>query len=489
MQKNTGKKLLERPRLVLAAIISAKILFLLWIFTQPDNLFDAVHGHDSRLYANLGHALARTGAFAIDGIPHTMRTPGYPLVLALGDHLGSLEGFALLFQFIVHALAIWMLYKIVYYLTESQKTALFGGAIFAFDPLQIPNLCAILPTGLFTSVFIAYCYFLVSYFMKGKHAKYLVGAAITIVVGAYLKPVAYFIPVLQAVGLLGGWAVTQRFQMKPLIYIALFFTISAGLIGIWNVRNSCQTDYSGFSSLAEVNLYFFNAASVVAAQQNEQFRTIQTQMYNAEGIDFRDRIQSGRFEDQGKFSDYRERALSIIAGDPLRYAAITFEGMAKVLFHPGGTNVILLFEKFDALPTTVLQWFKPTQYRPGSENVGLIGAALYSLRNEFALFLVNGIILAGTIVLYIAAIIGVIKLWKSRSETHEAIIALLILTAYLLFSQSLVASSFKYRLQILPIIVVFAACGIGPVYERLRGRLRNRRSESSEAETNMISSE
>ncbi len=54
-------------------------------------------------------------------------------------------------------------------------------------------------------------------------------------------------------------------RLKHLFHAGHFLMVVTGSVGLWQVRNVSQAGYSGFSAIADVNVYFYQGGRTPTA--------------------------------------------------------------------------------------------------------------------------------------------------------------------------------------------------------------------------------
>jgi hypothetical protein len=189
-------------------------------------------------------------------------------------------------------------------------------------------------------------YFLLRYIKRPLLRDLLVsGAALT--VSVYVRPIAYLLPVMVALGL-SGWAFLNGQETRRLIiHTAVFLIVSMGITVPWQVRNRAETGYSGFSGISAINMYFCLSVAVLASQRHVSHSEMQDRLgYRDERIYF-ERHPEQKTWQPGQRLDYINRqAENILLSSPLTYARIHLEGMVRTLFGPGATLPLKFFKLY-----------------------------------------------------------------------------------------------------------------------------------------------
>lgn len=232
-------------------IITLAVLIKLSLFA-----FAAIHAPqgkimpDSPYYLKLGEMLASRGILATqDGqgiyIYEMLRTPGYPLFLAIFHNLMkiSLDGIVLL-QIAMTLLAAFIIYKTA--LEIDKRIAFLSAVIILFDPpitifslLLLTETLFLLAVSLFMLTFMLY--------LKYKKISFLMLSALTLAAATYVRPISYYLGFVIAVFII--YVNGRENIKKALLHTLIFILIVYSLIGIWQVRNYVRFHEFTFSSI------------------------------------------------------------------------------------------------------------------------------------------------------------------------------------------------------------------------------------------------
>lgn len=208
---------------------------------------------DSLTYVYPAQTFLTYGSFweAVSSGPMLLRTPGYPLFLALVQFLtGNLTWAVALFQ---NLLSVGLLVP-VYLITRDlagQKAARLGTLCTAISVLYFSLAFAVLTEMLCAFLLAWFVYFCVR-FLNNPQSKTIFMAALFLATAIYVRPAAYYFAGAATVFLLIS---QHRHWKKILMAFVLPLLI---VLGIWHLRNLSTADYSGFSTVNAYNLYFWN---------------------------------------------------------------------------------------------------------------------------------------------------------------------------------------------------------------------------------------
>jgi hypothetical protein len=404
----------ERIDIAVIAAVSLVTNFLYFAYAAPDYFFP-----DSFTYLdparNLLHGLGFTTG---NGIIETMRTPGYPLLLAA---FGLRVVPVIVFQHLLNAALAVAIYLFVARRIGSRFVALTAAVLFAIDTPTLHYANKILTESLFTALLFV-VFVLVAYNRKLPLAGVLTGVLVLI------RPVAivYFIVVALCLGL-------NRVRARTIAaYIALALVLPLG----WELRNLHHTGVFTISSIGGTNMLSYRAAGALAIEDDGNFDAdlvdedkglvedadaeIQATLHIQDAEDLPDAVRS-------KY--YSQIAWRVLRQHPRAAAMLTLRGLLVNLFDSRweGLEVVSRF------PATIVQ---------------------------------RGLD-AFTAIVFAFAAIGAAALW--RRDRNLALLLVATIGYYVLISAGGEAES-RFRVPVVPQLMIAAACGLETV-RRSIGRL------------------
>jgi hypothetical protein len=402
-----GPRVRERIDIVIVAAVSLATNFLYFGYTAVDYLFP-----DSYTYlapaANLLHGLGFTNRLgAID----TLRTPGYPLLLAaFGLHVVPV----IVFQHLLNAALAVAIYILVMRRLDSRFIAMSAAILFAIDVPTLHYANKILTETLFTAIlFIVFA--LVVYARKLPLAGLLTGALVLI------RPVAilYFVVVMICLAL-------RRVRLRTIaVYVALALVLPLG----WQLRNLHHTGVFTISSIGGINLLTYRAAGALAIEDDGEFDSdLSDEMKGLRGdadTEIEERLHipdAEELPDAVRSKYYSAYAMRVLRQHPRGVVMLTIRGLL----------VNLLDSRWEAM--SIVSWFPEDVVRRGLD--------------------------AFTAFAFVFAVIGAWALWK-RDRDLAVVLAGTVLY-FLLISAGGEAES-RFRVPVIPQYVIAAACGIEAV--------------------------
>jgi len=391
--------------------------------------------------------------FFSDSVPEIIRTPGYPLLLTAGLVLGRLELATIALQILLSCFTVFMVYRTACLLFELEEIALIAAALYAIEPLSILFASLLATETLFTAIVMVGVYYFVRYLRRQSLGDLLVSAG-ALAASVYVRPIGYFLPLIIAPGLAGWTLVTHRQnKLRVLAHTCAFVIVSVGLTGLWQVRNKIETGYSGFSAISSQNMYFYLAASVLAAQQRVPYYEIQDRLgYQDERIYFQEHPAQKNWPVTQRFHYITRAAEKILVGSPVTSARIYFEGILRGTFDPASTEFLRFFDLYP----------KEDGLLGLEVDKGLI-KTVEELGHSRMLFW-STVVLLPLQLMYLSCVLIAVS---RRSIRDPAILAALLIAGYYIAIAGGPADWARFRHPAMPITCVVAGYGLCVVWKRV----------------------
>jgi hypothetical protein len=398
--------------IALVAAVSLATNFVYFFYAAADHFYP-----DSFTYLtparNLLHGLGFTIA---NGVIDTLRTPGYPLLLAaFGLHVVPV----IVFQHLLTAAVAIALYLLVIKRLGSRFMALTAAILFAIDTPTLHYANKILSETFFTAVLFA-VFVLVVYACNLPLAGVLTGLLVLI------RPVAivYFIVVMLCLAL-------RRVRMRT---IAVYAALALVLPVSWQLRNLHHTGVFTISSISGVNLLGYRAAGVLAIEDDGDFDSdLASEMKGLQAdadteIEARLRIPDAeRLPDAVRGKYYSQFALRVLRQHPRAAVMLTLRGLLVNVFDSQWDEM----EGVSRFPATIVQ-----------RGLDAFAACCF-----------------------VFAVIGAAALW--RRDRDLAMLTIATIVYFLLISAGGEAEA-RFRVPVIPQYMIAAACGVEAV-RRSRG--------------------
>jgi hypothetical protein len=404
----------SRIEIAIVAVIAAATNFLYFALASNDYFFPDSFTYIAPARSFL-HGLGFTNSNAMID---TLRTPGYPLLLAM---FGLRVVPVIVFQHLLNVALAVAIYLLVMHRLGDRVVALAAAILFAIDTPTLHYANKILTETLFTALLFG-VFALVLYARKLPLAGVLTGVLVLI------RPVAiaYFVVVALCLAL-------RRVPFRTIaIYVALALVLPIG----WGLRNLHHTGVFTISSIGGINMLTYRAAGALAIEDDGDFDSdLNDEMQGLqESAD--DEIQSRlhipdaeELPDAVRSKYYSEIAWRVLRQHPRGAVLVTMRGLLVNLFD----------SRWEAL----------------------------EIVSRFPTDIVRRSLDAYTAALFVFAVIGAIALWRRDRDLGAMIIGTVVY--FLVISAGGEAES-RFRVPVMPMYVIAAACGTrGLAVSRLRG--------------------
>jgi hypothetical protein len=388
----------------IVAAIAAATNFLYFALANNDYFFP-----DSFTYLEPARNLLRGLGFTnANGLIETLRTPGYPLLLA-GFGLRIVP--VIVLQHLLNVALAVAIYLLIIRRLGDGYVAIAAAILFAIDTPTLHYANKILTETIFTALlFIVFA--LVVYARKLPLAGVLTGVLVLI------RPVAIAYFVVVALCLL-----LRRVRMRT---IAIYATLALLLPVGWGLRNLHHTGVFTISSIGGINLLTYRAAGALAIEDDGDFDSdlademqglqdsaddeIQTRLHIPDAEELPDAVR-------GKY--YSEIGWRVLRQHPRGAAMLTLRG--------------LLVNVFDS------RW----------EGLEIV--------SRFPTDIVHRSLDTYTAALFVFAVIGAAALWKRDRDLAAMILATVV---YFLFISAGGEAESRFRVPVIPQYVILAAIGL-----------------------------
>lgn len=318
---------------------------------------------DSAGYLEAAHALWKDGEFTRGGMPEIVRTPGYPLLLVPGVAWGRVDLWAILLQAMCGTATVFVVMRLAAETALdvgvpalaapppkranlAQAAPAMAGLAAACDPMAVLYCGKVLSETCFSMALAICLWGLVRHAIMQRWVP-LVSAALALAIATFVRPISFYLPPLVAIWLV--WArrlndaqagIKTRTALRGAnvagrcLHAAIFLLLAMGPSLLWQLRNYRAAGYAGFSAITDVNLYYWQAAPVVAEQERISLVDAQARLAERERLaqlptEPRQHAQAARL------LWMRREALHTLRQAPWLYARIHLMGMLAVVSDPG----------------------------------------------------------------------------------------------------------------------------------------------------------
>lgn len=262
------------------------------------------------------------------GWPETVRTPGYPLLLAALTALfggGSLS--VLLAQVVMRGALVSVAFSIAKE-AFGDRAGTIAALLVALDPASLFAAATIETETFFTLMLLLGLQFCVRASAPSAPLRVAAGAAMLIAAAVFIRPIGYYL-----VPLLALW-LFARHRRAAVVYLL----VAVVLLGGWQWRNKVRAGTWNFTTITAMSLYFYRAAGVTALQQHRSVADVQRDLGFTPHSDEADLPTLQRWTREGK---------AILRSAPLLMIRTQVEGAVRTLFGPGReTAQVALGDRF-----------------------------------------------------------------------------------------------------------------------------------------------
>ena len=418
-----------------------------------------------------GSLQARVWNSPVAPAPEVIRTPGYPLLLVAGLLVGRVALITISLQIILNTFTVYIVYRTADLVFENRRIAPIAAMLYAIEPSGVLFSTLLSTETLFSAITAIAVYYLVRY-VRQQSLRHLLAAACSLAASAYVRPIGYYLPMIVVVGL-GAWTLAGNHSHKARIsvHLTIFMMVSFALTGLWRIRNEILSGYSGFSSVFSDDMYCNMAASVLATKRNVPYSEMQQRLgcYDLT-IYFRDHPRQKTQALGQILNNERDEATHIFFSNPVIFARIYLEGVARGVFDPLSTEFVRLFD------------FYPRQ--GGLLETEVDNGVIKTIK---LLLLDRPLILTTAVLLtvqlgYILG--GCTALIMERARDPAFFIMLLTISYYLLLPGG-PSDWGRYRHPAMPMMCVLSSYGLGlawnEIRQHVRAALRNEKSSTTRA--------
>jgi Dolichyl-phosphate-mannose-protein mannosyltransferase len=439
-----------------ALFLRAALPAIAYQYTRDPTIF---YGGDSSQYVALASSLVTHHRFFSDGssaarawnvptasAPELLRTPGYPLLLAVGQLTGHLVLTTIAVQILLGCFTVYLVYLIARLVSEDETVSLAAVALHAADPLAILFSSLISTETVFTFLTMVGVYSLLRYLRSSSLVPLFI-SALFFVCSIYVRPAAYYLPLcLSAALIASAWVSARPNKVMLMVHMAAFLGIVLCLLGGCRIRNQVLANFSGFSSAFSEDMYCNGAAAVIAKELHQSYRSAQERMGCYDLGVYLQRHPEQRGQSVAQIVDHeRAESLRIFFKYPLTELGIYLQGVIRSTFDPGSTEFVRFFDlypkNYELLDTAVDE---------GAVSV------LTKLLDDRPLLWSTAVLLAVQLTYLALAVRGI----ANTSSRNPQVLLLLIVMTYFLLLPGGASAWGRYRLPAMPIVCLLAACGL-----------------------------
>lgn len=426
--------------LLLGAFLIRIVFFLVYIAMGGNGVVG-----DTKSYVDSAINFCQSFSFGSSAF----RTPGYPFFLSICMFfLNNNFYYAVVFlQILLNVIAIYYLYKLSILVFKDEKVAYIAVAIVALNPLDILYCYKILTDGISQSFLVISVCFFTQYIDSLKNNKndfkHLMLSSIFLAINVLIRPSLMVLPFALSAGAAFIALICRRY--KQIVTSVVCISLVSGLcIGAWTARNERVANYSGYSTVSDINMYQYNA-TVVYAKQNGMTYYEAFNVFRNNG----DEELKPYLENMPIYEAYRKRGMELIMSDLPYYIFCCIKNCAYIAFYPGMMS-------FDFVKSSLNQVIAAAK-----SETGVVSSVMDNLTIPavFAiLILLLDVLLL--LLLFLFSIVGLIKNIKSDWILTMVIVGVIAYGVTVSCQPVGIGAYSRFRLSISMFTSLFAAQGI-----------------------------
>ena len=432
-------KRLKKSSLVAPLVVAAALRLMVLAAALMRTGVRVLAGGDTPSYLEPGRNLLFHGSFTTAGLVEIGRTPGYPLFLAAVSGAGL--AVAALVQVALSVVSVWLVARLARAAFVEERGVVWAAWLMAFEPLAVVYAPRLLSETLFCALLLVSLERL-TVFIRRHAMRNLVWSGLVLAAAIFVRPAAYFLPALWSMGLVVVFWRQRGLRWKaPLVLLAS----TLPLLALWQVRNGRESGYTGFSSIAVRNTYFYSAAEIEAQAQGKSFGAMQREFgYPDESAYRAAHPEQAEWGEARRLAFMKDESSKILRTHWAEAVRTQLVGSAVVVLTPSAAE---LFEMLDADSAGA-------QARVVHE--GPLRAAWRVVRTDPVRAITMAVFEAWLLVLYLLMARGVCK-----GKLQWPVPALLLGTAlYFVAVSGGVQAVGRFRLPVMPLVCVLAAVGV-----------------------------
>jgi 4-amino-4-deoxy-L-arabinose transferase-like glycosyltransferase len=444
------------------------ILFGIYQPWTPEIESQHVLQSDALGYHQLATTLLENQRFAYSstGLPDDLRTPIYPLFIAVIYALfGHTPWIVLTAQIILDTISCFLLLASLSRLFN-RRVAIIAATLYAFDPFLILYSSTTL---LSDTLFVFFLILAFWFFSLSRHTEILKKtilyyglSSLSLGLATLTRPISQFIILLFV-----GFLILQYWKLpKIAITTSIVSLLIFGLtLFPWLMRNYQTFGFFSLSTSDSYNLLVLDVVPMEMTSRQEDFSTVMTSlMAESEKMMEADGLHSKDLNEFQKGQYWRKLAIRYISADPAAFGKVYLLGIAHTLFNLDTTNYANIFK----LPAV---GFEIRAY----PNLFDLVKAYLEIKGP------REIIIGGTIALYLlftylCTVTGLFVSWRKNYDRPSLLLALLLAAYFIVITGP--AGLARFKLPSIPFYFVFAGIGLSYLYEKIiqakMGNLSNR---------------
>lgn len=360
--KNNINSFVRSNGLVLVLVLAFIVRMVFYFSLQPwdsDVVNNSIVVSDAKLYHQLAISFLSDHSFEGFG---TLRTPGYPLFIALIFGVSSNSVWlVLLIQILLSLFSVYFVYRIAR-VVYSKGIAILSALIFAIDIHQVLYTISLLSETVFVFLFLASLLFLIKGIAE-NHILQILLSAFVLGIATLVRPAVTLFPFV--VCLFIFWVPISRQRVK-ILYSALYIAVFIAAISPWLIHNYQKHRVVNISSQAGSNLLFSNVTFTEAYVSGKSIEQVEKDFY-CEAIERgADTSKSDSYKNSTIYSEIAKEYIADnfgvfckrhFMGIVNMYAGLATKHIASV-FHAQTTNLRIRQEKAPNILRRIIEFIQ-----------------------------------------------------------------------------------------------------------------------------------
>lgn len=434
---------------------------------------------DSPGYLAVASAVKQHGTFShapdTPEIPETLRTPGYPLFIALAQCvLGYPLGSILFAQAILAAAVTLIMFALARrFLPAGHPATWAAPLLFLLDGTSTASSLMVLSDFLFGVLLLVSVYCFSVSFENNRKLWCLWGAS-AFAAATMVRPIAYYF--ILPLAAIVGWHFIRSTRCRRTAVLALLLVLLPFVVtvGGWQVRNYVTTGSSAFSSITGFNLLYYKAARIIELRDGIGKAASRTLLNHGDATDVYDLLAEATLHPERKLSDrWTRQGLQVIFAHPFLQLRVMTESAVILFVGPADAEIasLVYLEKLKSGPLGDIR-------RMSAKAV--FTKYLCDYRWHLAIFLLS---LTGMLGTYVGVALCFVSLVMKRTCPPSAFVLMFALVLYLVVASAGPEACARFRMPLMPVLGVLAAIGYGSC---LRSGLRTCMAGTEPAATDTV---
>ncbi|MCL5996647.1 MAG: glycosyltransferase family 39 protein [Chloroflexi bacterium] len=320
--------------LVIALVL--RLALVIYVVPYPERYIwaDAIGYNQIAINLLSGHGFSQS--LAAPFIPDNMRTPIYPLTIAICYALfGYAPGIVLVLEALMGLLTVLAAYYIGS-IAIDRSAGLLAAALLAISPMTIIYSAELWSDTEFTFL-LTLCVLLAMIMLVRCQLRWVILGSLAAGIATLTHPRSLFLPLFFAAALLVIHLVKQTRTKTVIAQVALYIIIYSLVCSSWVMRNVIVFGVPNLTSISAVNVLDYAAALTEASLSGEDQWAI-ADRYHAEL-----NVANPQPMNEAQFADLAlQYGIKKIVQNPLAFAKVQLVGMAKTLLPAPFTVSVLL---------------------------------------------------------------------------------------------------------------------------------------------------